>query len=155
MTLEMVHRPTVAVFADAQNVNLFKHSTAILDFVNSLGDVPCLYAYHHWRSVPLKKEQKLQSQSWRCVDIPTIAKNEVDKNLMKDFVELCRFREPDILVLITNDGDFEKMVRPYLKPGRQVIVIGYKSNMSQKLRRLLPKGILFVENLRNALPGLT
>ncbi|MFQ4139586.1 NYN domain-containing protein, partial [Nodosilinea sp. PGN35] len=131
------------------------YSAAILNFVNALGDVPCWYAYHHWRSICPRKEEQLQLQSWRCVDIPIIAKNEVDKHLMQDFRDLCRFREPDILVLITNDGDFAKMVKSYLKPGRQVIVIGYKDKVSHKLRRLLPNGVYFAENLRDCLPAAT
>lgn len=147
MTPNSSKQPTVAVFADAQNVNLFRYSHAILNFVNSLGGAPCLYAYHHWRSISPKKEHKLQSQNWRCIDVPIIARNELDKLLINDFSDLCRFWQPDILVLITNDGDFAALVRYYLGTGRKVIVIGYEGKVSRKLQCLVPKSIYFTEKL--------
>ncbi len=152
MTLNASRQLTVAVFADAQNVNLFRYSQAILNFVNNLGGVPCLYAYHHWRSISPKKEQRLQSQNWRCVDVPIIEKDKLDRQLMGDFDELCRFWQPDVLVLITNDGDFAAMVKSYLGTGRKVIVIGYEGKVSKKLRRLVPQSVYFAEALRRGLP---
>ena len=140
-------KATVAVFADAQNVSLFRYSCDILSFANSLGDAPCLYAYHHWRSISPKKECKLQAQNWRCVDIPATTKNALDKQLMNDFEDLRRFWEPDILLLITNDGDFASMVGDYLGSGRKIIIIGHKGKVSKKLKSLPSIEIYAVEDL--------
>lgn len=143
----MTERPTVAVFADAQNVNLFKHSSVILEFIGRFGDTPYAWAYHHWRKISLVKEQKLFLQDWHCIDVPDSGRNALDYRLMKDFKSFCRFCKPDILVLIANDGDFSPMVRDYLKTGRKVIVIGYRGKVSRKLMRLLPSDTYFIEDL--------
>jgi hypothetical protein len=149
----MTERPTIAVFADAQNVNLFKHSSVILEFISRFGDNPYARAYHHWRNISLKKEQKLFFENWHCVDVPDGNRNALDYRLMKDFKHFCRFCKPDILVLVANDGDFSPMVSAYLKTGRKVIVIGYRGKVSRKLMRLLPSDTYFIEDLTRQLPS--
>jgi hypothetical protein len=142
----------LAVFADAQNVSLFKHGKAILKFLSLQGEMLCLHAYHDWRSISKKKEEELLSDNWRCIDVPIVAKNEADRRLMEDVRHLCRFREPDILVLITNDGDFSTLVKSYIESGQQVIVIGHRGKVSRRLLRLLPSHIHFVEELNQSFP---
>ena len=39
--------PTVAIFADGQNINLFKHSQPIIAFAKILGRISQLSAYHN------------------------------------------------------------------------------------------------------------
>lgn len=139
---------TVAVFADGQNVNLFRHSLAILRFIDSLSEAPFLHVYNCWRSISHKKQRKLQSQCWRCIDVLGETKNDLDNCLIKDVSNLCRVWIPDVLVLVANDGDFAPMVRSYLKTGRKVIVIGNKGKVSKRLQNLLSaKDIYFVEDL--------
>lgn len=142
----------LAVFADAQNVSLFKHSKAILKFLSIQGEMLCLHAYHDWRSIPKKKEEKLVFDKWRCIDVPVVAKNEVDRQLMEDVRHLCRFREPDILVLITNDGDFTQLVKDSIQSGRKVFIIGCRGKVSRRLLRLLPNDVYFVEDLDQPYP---
>ncbi|TVP69072.1 MAG: NYN domain-containing protein [Leptolyngbya sp. LCM1.Bin17] len=138
---------TVAVFADGQNVNLFKHTSAIATMISRFSDKFCLYAYHHWRKISVKKEIKLQRYNWRCIDVPITSKNGLDQRLMQDFYHLCQFWQPDVLVLVTNDGDFAPIVKEQLTMGRQVKILGYKGKISKKLTQLLPNDIYFIEDL--------
>lgn len=141
-------RPAVAVFADGQNVCLKKYGSAILDFVNSLGDVPFLYAYHHWRTIPEKTEHRLQLQGWQCIDVAVKEKNELDKRLMGDFTRLSGHWMPDVVVLVTGDKDFLPLIKSCQKSGRRVIVIGRHDNVSRRLQKLNPEGVFFVEDLQ-------
>ncbi|MBD1875338.1 NYN domain-containing protein [Nodosilinea sp. FACHB-131] len=145
---EKLQRPTVAVFADGQNVCLKKYGSTIIDFVNSLGDIPFLYAYHHWRAIPKETEHKLQLQGWQCVDVAVKTRNELDNRLMSDFARLSIHWMPDILVLVTGDKDFSPLIRACQMSERRVIVIGRHNNVSQRLQKLNPKDIFFVEDLQ-------
>jgi hypothetical protein len=146
---------TVAVFADGQNVCLKKYGSIILDFVNSLGDIPFLWAYHHWRTIPQEIEHRLQLQGWQCVDVAVKTKNELDNRLISDFNRLSHHWMPDILVLVTGDKDFSSLVKSCQASGRRVIIIGRQNNVSKRLQKLNPKDVFFVENLRSANPKVT
>lgn len=145
-------RPSVAVFADGQNVCLKKYGSVILEFVNSLGDVPFLYAYHNWRTISEKIEHRLQLQGWQCIDVAVKEKNELDNRLMSDFNRLSGHWMPDVLVLVTGDKDFLPLIKSCQKSGRRVIVIGRYNNVSQRLRKLNPEGVFFVEDLQSISP---
>ncbi len=138
---------TVAVIADGQNINLWQHNEVILNFVSSLGDVALLWAYHHWRDIARAKEQQLWDQRWQCLDIVSKAKNALDRQAMEDFNRICPHLSPDILVLVTNDGDFAPFIRHHLQADRNVIVIGRSGDISHRLLRLLRSDIYFVEDL--------
>lgn len=75
--------------------------------------------------------------------------------MMADCRQLCASHPPSILVLATNDGDFAPLVKELLAQRIKVIVIGRRNDMSKQLRQLLPKGIVYIEDLKkNALSKL-
>ena len=137
----------VAIFADGQNVNLFKYSQAIIDFAEQLGEVPILWAYDYWRRFKESVQQKLHTDGWQCLDIAGSIKNRLDDLLIKDCQQLCRSWQPDVIVLISGDKDFECLVKTHLAQGRRVVVIGRRDHVSKRLKRWIPNDVYFVEDL--------
>ncbi|MEM1256528.1 MAG: NYN domain-containing protein [Cyanobacteria bacterium P01_H01_bin.21] len=137
----------MAIFADGQNVDLSKYSQAIIHFAEQLGDVSILWAYHYWRKVKESAQQKLHTDGWQCLDIAGTIKNRIDDLLIKDYQQLCRSWQPDIIVLISGDKDFEYLVKAHLAQGRRVVVIGRRDHVSKRLKRWIPNDVYFVEDL--------
>lgn len=138
---------TVAIFADGQNIDLSKYSQAIIHFAEQLGDVSILWAYNYWRKVKESAQQKLHADGWQCLDIAAIIKNRLDDLLIKDCRQLCRSWQPDVIVLISGDKDFECLVKTHLAQGRRVVVIGRRDHVSKRLQRWIPNDVYFVEDL--------
>jgi hypothetical protein len=138
---------TLVALADCQNVNLCKHSKAIAKFLSSLGDPAVLWAYHNWGDIKETLKRRVRHHGWQCAVADTDGKNALDDQSMHDFIRLCRSWVPNILVLITNDGDYAPLVNHALKLGCRVIVIGRRGCVNHRLSRLLPNDIYYVEDL--------
>ena len=141
------HCPTVAVAVDGQNVGLWKNSHAILSFAASLGTVSIQWVYHNCRKLKPCREARLQDQDWQFIDVATCTKNELDRRMMAALRKLCQSQPPDILVLVTNDKDFSPLIQEIHHQGIKVFVIGRRKDMSNRLKRLLPNDIVYVEDL--------
>ncbi|QQE65710.1 NYN domain-containing protein [Leptolyngbya sp. BL0902] len=146
---------TVAVAVDGQNIDLLKNGDAILKIASTFGTVSIRWAYHDWRKWKLNRQKTIQNQGWQCLDVADRSKNGLDRFMMADCRQLCASHPPSILVLATNDGDFAPLVKELLAQRIKVIVIGRRNDMSKQLRQLLPKGIVYIEDLKkNALSKL-
>lgn len=142
--------PTVAIFADGQNINLFKHSQPIIAFAKTLGRISQLSAYHNWRQLKETKAQKLLTDGWLCIDIAGNGKNKLDALLIQHCQRLCSTLKPDVVVLVTGDSDFRCLIETCQRSGQRVVVIGRRNYVSHCFHRLIPKGVHYLEDLRMA-----
>jgi len=143
----------IVVLADYQNVPLVKrrrniNGRAIVSFVERLGNICLLLAYNHWRALGIENERLLTTEGWTCIDVPFTEKNAVDKHLIQDYQRSFQHMSPDIVVLISGDGDYAPLVRSLRKEGIRVVVIGWQGYVNHRLLRLLPDDVYFVQDLR-------
>ncbi len=140
---------TLAVLADGQNVNLHKHSQAILTFTfYYLGEPAILSAYYPFRQMKESRENYLREQGWNCPSVPTTGKNALDYQLIRDCKRLIHNRIPDTLVLVANDRDYVPLVKEALEAECRVIIIGRRNCVSHRLQPLVPlEDIYYVEDL--------
>lgn len=141
-------RSIVAVAVDGQNVDLLKNSSAILQLASKFGTISIRWAYHDWRKWKLSNQKEIQSQGWQCLDVADRSKNGLDRCMMADCRKFCASHPPDVLVLVTNDGDFAPLTKELLAQGIKIIVIGRRNGMSEKLKLCLPNGIFYIEDLQ-------
>lgn len=139
--------PTVAIFADGQNINLLKHSKRIIAFAKTLGRISQQSAYHNWRDVSPNKAEKLLSDDWLCIDIAGNGKNRLDMLLIKHCQQLCSTLKPDIIVLVSGDRDFRCLVETCHHSGQKIRVLGRRNNINHCFFRLIPQGVHHLEEL--------
>ena len=145
--------PTVAIFADGQNINLLKHSQSIIAFAKTFGAISLLSAYHNWRQLKENKTQKLLTDGWLCVDIAGNGKNKLDALLIDHCQQLCSTLKPDVIILVTGDKDFRYLVETCQHSGQRVVVVGRRNYVSHCFHRLIPQGVHYLEDLKMAAIG--
>lgn len=141
----------VVVFADCQNVgSLFDHRQAVLAFVEQFGSVPLLWAYDYWRKMKPRRELQLQADGWQTIDVPTQTKNALDEQLIRDCGRIGGQPFVEVVVLISGDKDFVPLVKWLISQNKQVIIIGRRNHVNQKLRILAPNATYMIEDLQSS-----
>jgi uncharacterized LabA/DUF88 family protein len=129
--------PSCALFWDWQNVRCSENEArCLLDFVDIVFNLKSAKAYAYWRNESRRCEEFLYRLRIECQNIPTVAKNAVDKKLIDDCKrEILSNSDVDVVILVSGDGDFAQLVRDLKAKGKWVIVIGSR-RANQKLRGL-------------------
>lgn len=139
----------IAIYCDLQNVYSTQvHANLLLDFAKSKGRLIGKNVYYNSHSKSQNSAKyALESIGFKCVDVPCVIKNSADNQLMADCLEdIDNNMSPDIVILVSGDGDFAKLVRTLQKLGKKVIVFAQRGNVKQKLRELADE-FYFVDEL--------
>jgi hypothetical protein len=128
----------LVVFADVENCYIPKYIEKIARFLKRYSQHPTLFAYHHWSNIDKNILQKMQQYHWLCINTGNQRKNWLDELLTKDCLRLCKDEMPDIdiVVLISCDHGYAKLIQELQNSGKKTIVIGRCGKVSKKLEKL-------------------
>lgn len=133
------NKTSVSLYWDCQNVHVNPYlAQYFLIFGSQQGRLICQKAYANWRHENLSYEQRLHELGYDCIDVPTDAKQSVDRKLIANCnSEIAHNLSGDILILISGDGDFAKLVKQWKAKGKKVIVFANsEESASQNLVQL-------------------
>lgn len=126
----------ISIYLDYQNVRLSQNEARLLlDFAKYRGNLVGKYVYYnsHYQ-YQVAGKNALASIDYTCFDVPCNLKNSADNQLIADCLEhIDSHLSPDIVILVSGDGDFTKLVRHLQKLDKQVIILAQKGNVKQKL----------------------
>lgn len=140
----------VSIYCDLQNVYLIQDkANLLLDFANSKGRLICQKLYYNSQCKnQASAKDKLKSLGFNCIDVPCPLKNSADNQLIADCLEdVDNHSSPDIVILVSGDGDFAKLVRILQKLGKKVIIFAQPGNVKQRLKELAGDDFYFVDQL--------
>ena len=128
----------VAVYLDVQNVRLSPtQAEQFLLFANLRGCLTIKKAYANWRKENPDFEQNLYKQDVDCIDVPLNTRNAVDKKLIADCErDVSNNPSLKIVILVTGDGDFKKLVCSLKAKGKTVIIFARRDNANQSLKKV-------------------
>lgn len=145
VTPSLLHRQTtdkkhiVALYWDYQNVKLSLDIAKFwLEFAHSKGRLIRKNIYYNSQCKDqnaVKKE--FAGLNLEYCDVPCPLKNSADNQLIADCLDdLDSHSSPDIVFLISGDGDYVKLVKNLQKQGLVVIIIAQLGNVKQKLKAI-------------------
>jgi hypothetical protein len=139
----------IFIYWDYQNAKLsLELAKLLLVFAKSRGRLISKNVY--WNSQCKDQavaKDDLASISYTCFDVPCPLKNSADNQLIADCLEDIHSNlSPDIVILISGDGDFIKLVRNLQTLGKQVIILAQAGNVKQKLKELADE-FYFIDKL--------
>lgn len=127
----------VAIYWDLQNVWLNQEQVnSLLDFANFKGRLIFQKVYYNslCKNQAFAKDKR-ESLGFRYVDVPCPLKNSADNQLKSDLIDdILNSLPPDIVILVSGDGDFANPVQVLKKLGKKVIVFARQGNVKQKLK---------------------
>jgi hypothetical protein len=142
--------PLVSIYWDYQNAILsLDRAKLILDFAHSKGRVISKNVYYNsQREDQAAAKINITNLGFKCLDVPCPLKNSADNQLIADCIQDIASDNisPDIIILVSGDGDFVKLVHNLQKLGKTVIVLAQIGNIKQKLKELANE-FYFLEQL--------
>jgi hypothetical protein len=132
-------KPFVALYCDLQNVYSIQDiANLLLAFANSVGRLICKKVYYNSQCKnQVSAKDALASIGLNCFDVPCPIKNSADNQLIADCIEdVDNNLSPDIVILVSGDGDFAKLVRTLQKLGKKVIIFAQRGNVKSRLKDL-------------------
>lgn len=140
----------VSVYCDLQNVySIQKSAHFLLSFAHKQGDsvVPKVY-YNSQCQNQAQAKEPLSNLGFDCRDVPCPLKNSADYKLIADCIkDIQSNRSPDIIILVSGDGDFCSLVYILQKLGKKVIIFAQRGNVKQELVELVQDDFYFVDQL--------
>jgi NYN domain len=147
----------VSIYWDYQNVKLtLDQAKLLLDFSKSKGRLIGKNVYYNSQCADqAAARHDIASLSFKCLDVPCPLKNSADNQLIADCLEDIQSNlSRDIVILVSGDGDFVKLVRNLQQLGKQVIIFAQIGNVKQKLKELADE-FHFVDNLSDLIQNKT
>jgi NYN domain len=141
--------PLVSIYWDYQNAKLSpSEAELLLDLAKSKGRVISTNVYYNsQREDQAAVKDDLGNLGFKCLDVPCPLKNSADNQLIADCLEEIHSNlSPDIIMLISGDGDFVKLVHNLQKLGKEAIILAQIGNVKQKLKELADE-FYFLDNL--------
>ncbi|MBD2576630.1 NYN domain-containing protein [Oscillatoria sp. FACHB-1406] len=130
----------VFLYWDAQNVRFPKHSNPtlliqqILTIARQLGTLEIVKAYAYWCKESKDYHKSFYELGFECPSVPDEKKNEVDRKIIEDCrKQVLKKTSKSIVILVSGDEDFSRLLKELRAEGNQVIAIG-NSKATQKLR---------------------
>ncbi|MFB2977448.1 NYN domain-containing protein [Microseira sp. BLCC-F43] len=151
------HEPRVALYCDLQNVwSILEHADLLLAFAKSKGRLISKKVYYNSQCQnQASAKDKLKSLSCYCVDVPCPIKDSADNKMMVDCLgDIHSYLSPDIVILVSGDGDFLKLVLTLHQLGKKVIILAQKGNVKQKLKEVA-KEFYFLDDLPQLVEAMT
>lgn len=139
----------VLIYWDFQNAKLsLELAKLLLVFAKSRGRLigKSIYYNSQCKDQAVAKNN-LASIGYTCFDVPCSLKDSADNQLIADCLkDIHSNLSPDIVILISGDGDFVNLVRNLQKLGKKVIIFAQSGNVKQKLKELANE-FYFIDNL--------
>lgn len=131
-------KPSVLLFGDFQNVHLSEVSgSLLLEFAKSKGHlIDAKVYYNSLCSNQASAMDNLKSLGFKCFNVPCSLKNSADNQLIADCIKDSNNLSPDIVILVSGDGDFADLVITLQKLGIKVIIFALRGNVKQKMIEL-------------------
>lgn len=152
------HRLLISIYVDHQNVHLTPIlASQLLEFVKSQGHLMDVKVYYNSLDpAQVSAKDKLQSFGFKWIDVPCPLKNSADNRLMADWIDdIYSNRPPDIIILVSEDGDFVNSVRNLKDRGIKVIGFGKRGYVKQSLKELVGSDFHFVDELPSLIASKT
>jgi hypothetical protein len=132
-------KPFVTLYCDLQNVySIQELANLLLAFAKSKGCLICQKVYYNSQCKNQASARDiLASIGFNCLDVPCPLKNSADNQLIADCLEdVDNNLSLNLVILVSGDGDFAKLVRTLQKLGKKVIVFAQRGNVKQRLKEL-------------------
>ncbi|GAB1543011.1 hypothetical protein NUACC21_56850 [Scytonema sp. NUACC21] len=133
------NKKRISIYWDSQNVSFTQElEKDVRVYAKSKGHIIATKVYYN----SLGKEQvadrnKPQISGIQFVDVPCPLKNSADNQLIADVVaDMSRNPSPDIVILISGDGDFAAPISSLKKLGVECIVLAQRGNVKQRLKEV-------------------
>lgn len=140
----------VSVYCDFQNVYSIKKSAhLLLSFAQTQGHLLAKNVYYN-SQCPNQAQAKepLSSLGFDCRDVPCPLKDSADNQLIAHCLkDIHSNRSPEIIILVSGDGDFCSLVHTLQRLGKKVILFAQRGNVKQKLIELVQDDFYFVDQL--------
>ncbi|MEH2023195.1 NYN domain-containing protein [Nostoc sp.] len=139
----------VLIYWDFQNAKLsLELAKLLLVFAKSIGRLIGKNIYYNSQCEDqAAAKNNLASISYTCFDVPCPLKDSADNQLIADCLkDIHSNLSPDIVILISGDGDFVNLVRNLQKLGKKVIIFAQAGNVKQKLKELADE-FYFIDKL--------
>lgn len=139
----------ISVYWDLQNVFLNQEEVnLLLVFIKSKGQIFEKKVYYNSLCLNQDSEKKkLQSLGFFCIDVPCVLKNSADNQIKSDLIDdVNKHQSPNIVILISGDGDFANSVSVLRQLGKKVVVIARKGSLKKQLKELANE-TFFVDDL--------
>lgn len=139
----------VSIYWDLQNVFLSQEQmNLLLAFVESKGQIFDKKVYYNSLCLHQAAEKKnLQNLGFSCIDVPCVLKNSADNQIKSDLIDdVYKHQSPNIVTLVSGDGDFANSVYVLRQLGKKVIVMARKGNLKKQLKELADE-TFFVDDL--------
>ncbi|WP_293122876.1 NYN domain-containing protein [Microcoleus sp. bin38.metabat.b11b12b14.051] len=140
----------VCIYVDHQNVHLTQYlASQLLEFVKSQGHLIDVKVYYNSLDpAQVFAKDKLASFGFKWIDVPCPLKNSADNQSMVDCLEdIHSDRSPDIVILVSGDGDFVKLVLTAQKLGKKIIAFAQRGNVKQRLKEVVGSDFHFLDEL--------
>ncbi len=130
--------PLISIYWDYQNAKLSpSQAKSLLDLAQSKGRVISAKVYYNAQCQDQVSVKDDFGNLFNCLNVPCPLKDSADNQLIADCLgEIHSNMSPDIIMLISGDGDFIKLVHNLQKLGKQAIILAQKGNVKQKLKEL-------------------
>jgi len=141
--------PNVYIYVDFQNVPLNQQrAKSLIDFGNSRGTLRGQNIYFNSECEgQAQVPQKLQGLEFEFQDVPCKLKNSADDRLKSDLIDdLASKHPPNIIILVSGDGDFTNSMRLLQERGAEVFVFANRGNVKQDLKEIANE-FYFIEEL--------
>ncbi|MCU0547122.1 MAG: NYN domain-containing protein [Oscillatoriaceae cyanobacterium Prado104] len=151
-------QPLVSIYIDLQNaLSIPELAKMLLEFSRFQGRLIGKKVYYNSLcSNQDSPKNLLKSFGFDCRDVPCPLKNSADNQLIADCLEDIHSNcSPDIVILISGDGDFIKLVRNLQKLNKKVIVFACSGNVKQKLKEVVGNDFHFIEDLHGLIASAT
>ncbi|MBD2415427.1 NYN domain-containing protein [Nostoc calcicola FACHB-389] len=150
-------QPKIGIYCDFQNVYLSQElASLLLAFANARGILISRRVYYNslFENQASAKEN-LQQIGFKCEDVTCSLKNSADNQLKSDLIDdVYNNQSPDIIILVSGDGDFANPVKFLQDKGKNVIIFAQRGNVKQKLKDCANE-FHFVDELRQLISNKT
>ncbi|KYC35256.1 hypothetical protein WA1_08865 [Scytonema hofmannii PCC 7110] len=129
----------ISIYWDSQNVYLTQERVKLLRiYANLKGLIIGIKVYYNsLREAQVVVKDESPIFGIKFVDVPCALKNSADNQLVFDVLEdMSSSQPPDIVILISGDGDFAHLVVMLKKLGVEVIVLAQRGNVKRILKEV-------------------
>ncbi|OKH52448.1 hypothetical protein NIES2101_14590 [Calothrix sp. HK-06] len=122
---------SVSIYCDYQNVKLDEKTVSLLqNFAKSIGTLLKTKIYYN----SLSNNKCLGIPNVTYKDVPCPLKNSLDNQIVFDLIkDIRKSQSPDIIILVSGDGDFVDLVETLKEKGKHVIVVAQSGNVKAEL----------------------